>query len=187
VDLMAFTDAKEDRPYLPVLYNATFKAVFGKMHRLDYSGLGWGDEEAEQLAAVIRSGAFSAVEWFYLENNAIGEAGMEALAEAVRQGYLQSCQTIVAEGNRASCEPLQAALEFARSEAAKGRSGPVAEEWKPPTKLTQQPKQGSPANPNNPPGYAGMAGTPAHGSPSYPGMGTPASPNTGAGSKKQLW
>ena len=52
IDSMQFSDAKEDRPLLPVLYRDAFENVLGVQRRCDYSRLGWTDEEAEQLARV---------------------------------------------------------------------------------------------------------------------------------------
>jgi hypothetical protein len=113
IDGMSFADAKEDRPLLPQLYKEAFRYFICNAKRIDYSGLDWGDEEAEQLAVVIRSGALANVEYLYLDSNNIGQTGMKALQQAISQGFLRSCESVVAEGNPSNGDSLMRALKKA--------------------------------------------------------------------------
>ena len=93
-----------------LLDGAFLVAHFADASSLHPSRIGWGDDEAHRFAKVIMSGALANVEYLYLDSNAIGEEGMAALAEAVAEGGLTHCDTIVADNNPASCVEVVRAL-----------------------------------------------------------------------------
>jgi hypothetical protein len=78
-----FTNGKDDRPAVAQLYAKGFAARFGMMEKLDYIGLGWGDGEAEAVAAVLAAGAAPKLRELHLVDNSIGAEGARALAGAL--------------------------------------------------------------------------------------------------------
>ena len=133
-----------DREVVVKLYTNVAERCIYPAKELDYYGMSFGDEEMKVLCEwfpkceevkrlVLQSNAFTATGWdllaevvgregampklktLYLERNRIGEAGMAALASAVRGGALPSCKTIYLGGNPGSAAPVQEALRQRRN------------------------------------------------------------------------
>ena len=68
-----------------------------------------GDETATALATLLEAGAMPKLETLGLDRNQIGEAGMAALASAIRGGALPSCKEIYLFGNPGSAAPVKEA------------------------------------------------------------------------------
>ncbi|CAK0807226.1 unnamed protein product, partial [Prorocentrum cordatum] len=79
-----FTNGKDDRPRVAELYRSAFAQRFEAAEDLLYIGLQWGDEEAQQLAAVLASGAAPRLVRLDLGRNRVGDEGAARLAEALR-------------------------------------------------------------------------------------------------------
>jgi len=110
VSRMSFTNGKDDRPLVIQLYREAFAKECGRVVRLNYGFLGWGDAEAEQLARVMASGALLQLQELNLSKNSIGEAGMQALAKAVASGRVPQLQEMDMDYNPGSADPVEAAL-----------------------------------------------------------------------------
>ena len=111
-----FTSKKGDLPMVIALNTRTILSIFRDMKMVKYVKVGWGDDEAVQLAEVLplctsatelnlnwnkisdrgakalaaafAEGAMPKLEKLYLEYNQIGDEGAVALAEAVGKGAL---------------------------------------------------------------------------------------------------
>jgi hypothetical protein len=81
--LRHFTNGKDNRPAVAMLYAEGFAARFGAVESLEYSELGWGDGEAKAVAAVLAAGAAPKLRELYLACNSIGDEGASALAGAL--------------------------------------------------------------------------------------------------------
>jgi len=114
-----FTNGKDDRPLVAKLYRAAFLAKCGQVKELSYRNLGWGDAEAEQLAKVMKSGAFSQLAKLDVGGNVIGSAGFTAIAEAIFAGALPQLQTLFMQGNPGNTDDVYQAL---RGHASNARS-----------------------------------------------------------------
>ena len=101
---------KDDAVLLTELYEEAFTSYFGQAYKLNFSNLGWGDDECVQLAKVLSSGAAKKVVLIYLSINLIGNRGMKALAAAVTDGGLPMCSTIVLQGNPGDISIVEKAL-----------------------------------------------------------------------------
>ena len=106
----SFTNGKDDKQLVGQLYREAFAEQCGKAETLNYTSLGWGDEEAARLAAALRTGAFAKVEAINLERNQIGDAGMRELAAAVAGGALPVCKVIDLDRNPGDKGPVGQAL-----------------------------------------------------------------------------
>ena len=122
----SFTNGKDDKPLVSRLYEGAFKNQFAKVTKLDYSCLGWGDEEAAQLAGVIASGAAPQLETLALEGNLVSRAGLDTLAAAVcRKRATPRLKTIRVDASiprsssrslRVACKERGIELVYAESE-----------------------------------------------------------------------
>ena len=90
LETKSFTNGKDDKPLVKRLYEAAFEEQFGKATELRYNVLGWGDEEAAQLAEVLASGAAPRLKSLELLSNQIGDEGCKALAAALEEGAAPS-------------------------------------------------------------------------------------------------
>jgi len=99
LDGCALLNPKEDGPLLIEMYTSAFEAFFSTVRKLDYSSLGWGDDEVVHLCEVLSSGMLNRLEFLHLSSNNISKAGMAALAKVVASGALPACMTIAVEGN----------------------------------------------------------------------------------------
>ncbi|CAK0846113.1 unnamed protein product [Prorocentrum cordatum] len=79
-----FTNGKDDLPRVAELYRSAFAQRLEAGEALRYDGLQWGDEEAQQLAAVLASGAAPRLQGLDLRGNRVGDEGAARLAEALR-------------------------------------------------------------------------------------------------------
>eukprot|EP00929_Paragymnodinium_shiwhaense_P015984 TRINITY_DN124095_c0_g1_i1.p1 TRINITY_DN124095_c0_g1~~TRINITY_DN124095_c0_g1_i1.p1 ORF type:complete len:768 (-),score=178.53 TRINITY_DN124095_c0_g1_i1:249-2552(-) len=70
-----------DRELLKDLYTSAFDASMSVVQEMFLEGLGWGDEQAAQLAEVLVAKCHN-VRAIFLAHNAIGDRGAQALAEA---------------------------------------------------------------------------------------------------------
>jgi hypothetical protein len=115
--LKHFTNGKDDRPAVAKLYAEGVAARFGTVRALNNSSLGWGDNEAKALAAVLATGATPKLRQLYLYLIEIGDEGARALARALpsatalKELYLTS-NRIGAEGARALVGALPSALKL---------------------------------------------------------------------------
>eukprot|EP00962_Isochrysis_galbana_P048071 scaffold19931_cov100-Isochrysis_galbana.AAC.1 len=113
-----FTNGKDDRPAVAELYAAGFKARFGEAEELYYATLGWGDDEAKAVAAVLAAGAAPKLRVLSLGCYSMGDEGARALAgalpsaTALKELYLNN-NSIGDEGARAlaGALPRATALE----------------------------------------------------------------------------
>ena len=101
---------KDDAILLTELYEEAFTSYFGQAYKLNFSNLGWGDDECVQLAKVLSTEVAKKVVLIYLSINQIGNRGMKALAAAVAEGGLPVCSTIVLQGNPGDFSIVQKAL-----------------------------------------------------------------------------
>ena len=141
-----FTSKKGDLPMVIALNTRTILSIFRDMKQLEYEGIGWGDDEAVQLAEVLplctsatvlklgnnkisdrgakalaaafAEGAMPKLEELFLTDNQIGDEGAVALAEAVGKGALPKLKELVLYNNKLS----QTAKDACKAVEAK-RSG----------------------------------------------------------------
>ena len=126
-----FTSKKGDLPMVIALNTRTILSIFRDMRMVKYASIGWGDDEAVQLAEVLplctsatelelqsnkisdrgakamaaafAEGAMPKLEHLGLgHNNQIGDEGAVALAEAVGKGALPELKELFAPGNKLS-------------------------------------------------------------------------------------
>ena len=125
-----FTSKKGDLPMVIALNTRTILSIFRDMKVVKYRKVGWGDEEAVQLAEVLplctsatlldlgnnkisdrgakalaaafAEGAMPKLEKLVLNNNQIGDEGAVALAEAVGKGALPKLKELILAGNKLS-------------------------------------------------------------------------------------
>ena len=91
-----FTNGKDDRPRVAVLYRDALKQRFESAEQLIYSDLDWGDDEVGQVAAVLASGAAPRLQILNLGGNHVGDEGATRLAEAFRTpGALPNLQRLL--------------------------------------------------------------------------------------------
>ncbi|CAK0863806.1 unnamed protein product [Prorocentrum cordatum] len=118
-----FTNGKDDRPRVAELYRSAFAQRFEAAEELLYGGLQWGDEEAQQLAAVLASGALPQLQELDLGDNRVGDEGAARLAEALRApGALPQLQELYL-GNNPLGVGGRAALRAAWAEAGRPHDG----------------------------------------------------------------
>ena len=87
---------------------------------LDYSELGWGDDEAKQLAKVLGNGWGMGYKRLFLGQNKMGDEGIRAIAEGLRQGRATSLESIDIRGNPAKADARQAVRNAVDELHAKG-------------------------------------------------------------------
>ena len=125
-----FTSKKGDLPMVIALNTRTILSIFRDMKMVKYVDVGWGDDEAVQLAEVLplctsatklnlaantisdrgakalaaafAEGAMPKLEKLILDSNQIGDEGAKALAEAVGKGALPKLKNIGLYGNKLS-------------------------------------------------------------------------------------
>ena len=125
-----FTSKKGDLPMVIALNTRTILSIFRDMKMVKYMDVGWGDEEAVQLAEVLplctsatelnlqynkisdrgakalaaafAEGAMPELEELHLSHNQIGDEGAKALAEAVGKGALPKLKTLYLSSNKLS-------------------------------------------------------------------------------------
>ena len=114
-------NAKDDFPTLLELYDGAFKFYFGQVYKLNYTNLGWGDNELVQLARVLSSGVAKRLVLIHLAINQIGNVGLKALAEVITNGALPQLSMVVLQGNPGDASIVHKALEARAKERATRR------------------------------------------------------------------
>jgi hypothetical protein len=108
-----FTNGKVDRPLVCQLYRTGFDAQFERAQSLVYGGLGWGDQEAEQLIAVLRIVPCASLRRLVLDDNQLGDRAARHLATLLREKRFERLEHLGLYGNAigdAGMHVLQAAL-----------------------------------------------------------------------------
>ena len=111
--LVAFTNGTLDLERVIRLYASGFERELSSAHTLCYVGVGWGDDEASQLAEALQwappardGGAHAALgaqlRHIHLGQNEIGDRGFRVLAEVLPQ--LRALRSLRLDGNCASDE-----------------------------------------------------------------------------------
>ncbi|CAK0870354.1 unnamed protein product [Prorocentrum cordatum] len=114
-----FTNGKDDRPRVAELYRSAFAQRFEAAEELVYDRLEWGDEAAQQLAAVLASGATPQLRGLSLFGNCVGDEGAARLAEALRApGALPQLRELDLTGNRVGDEGAARLAEALRAPGA---------------------------------------------------------------------
>ena len=131
-----FTSKKGDLPMVIALNTRTILSIFRDMKMVKYVDVGWGDDEAVQLAEVLplctsatelwlnwnkisdrgakalaaafAEGAMPKLETLSLSVNQIGDEGAKALAEAVGKGALPKLKELDLRGNKMAKDALKA-------------------------------------------------------------------------------
>jgi hypothetical protein len=113
LETKSFTSKKADLANVQALYSKAFTKRIEEAVELDFSWLGWGDEEAKVLAKTL---AFTkSLRSLDIKMNMIGDEGFYALAAALRQGAARKLRRISGLSyNRASEAAKQALLSAFR-------------------------------------------------------------------------
>ena len=99
-----------DLPLVRGMYDRAFSARLGEAHQLFYSYLSWGDEEAKQLAAMLKTGVAERLEQLFLSSNRIGCDGLAAIIDALAYGASPNLREIsLHENPQLSDEAITAA------------------------------------------------------------------------------
>jgi hypothetical protein len=89
---------------LQLLDGAFLVAHLADAKELNFSRLGWGDEEARRFAAALEhaheQGALKALETLYLSANMIGDEGVRHLSDALARGAAPALKTLGLSGNQ---------------------------------------------------------------------------------------
>ncbi|CAK0795655.1 unnamed protein product [Prorocentrum cordatum] len=114
-----FTNGKDDRPRVAKLYRSAFAQRLEAAEELVYASLHWGDEEAQQLAAMLASGAAPQLKRLHLSGNEVSDEGAARLAEALRApGALPRLEELSLGGNRVGDEGAARLAEALRAPGA---------------------------------------------------------------------
>ena len=82
------------------LNTRTILSIFRDMRMVKYASIGWGDDEAVQLAEVLPL-CTSATE-LELQSNKISDRGAKALAAAFAEGAMPKLERLYLNGNKLS-------------------------------------------------------------------------------------
>ena len=104
-----FTSKKGDLPMVIALNTRTILSIFRDMKELTYLHVGWGDDEAVQLAEVLPL-CTSATE-LYLGFNKISDRGAKALAAAFAEGAMPKLEKLFLDRNQIGDEGAVALAE----------------------------------------------------------------------------
>ena len=104
-----FTSKKGDLPMVIALNTRTILSIFRDMKELTYNRVGWGDDEAVQLAEVLPL-CTSATE-LVLAGNKISDRGAKALAAAFAEGAMPKLETLDLRNNQIGDEGAVALAE----------------------------------------------------------------------------
>ena len=92
LETKSFTSKKADLANVQALYSKAFTKRIEEAVELDFSGLGWTDEDAKVLAKTL---AFAKLlRSLKISSNSIGDEGFYALAAALRQGAAPKLRNI---------------------------------------------------------------------------------------------
>ena len=104
-----FTSKKGDLPMVIALNTRTILSIFRDMKELTYFDVGWGDDEAVQLAEVLplcTSATLLDLEW-----NKISDRGAKALAAAFAEGAMPKLEGLILQYNQIGDEGAMALAE----------------------------------------------------------------------------
>ena len=104
-----FTSKKGDLPMVIALNTRTILSIFRDMKMVKYASIGWGDDEAVQLAEVLPL-CTSATE-LNLYNNKISDRGAKALAAAFAEGAMPKLEVLRLSYNQIGDEGAVALAE----------------------------------------------------------------------------
>ena len=104
-----FTSKKGDLPMVIALNTRTILSIFRDMKMLAYSEVGWGDDEAVQLAEVLPL-CTSATE-LELQSNKISDRGAKALAAAFAEGAMPKLERLYLKNNQIGAKGAVARAE----------------------------------------------------------------------------
>ena len=105
-----FTSKKGDLPMVIALNTRTILSIFRDMKELEYSLVGWGDDEAVQLAEVLPL-CTSATELNLENNKNISDRGAKALAAAFAEGAMPKLEKLSLFNNQIGDEGAKALAE----------------------------------------------------------------------------
>lgn len=121
----SFTSKKADFETVSKLYASAFEARIGSAEKLGFGNLGWGDAEAVMLARAL----FFARALVHIDlghDCALGDAGIAALADSLRDGAAPKLKSLRALfKSRARCASAKEAFEGARA----GLEVTVSQSW----------------------------------------------------------
>jgi hypothetical protein len=80
----SFTSKKADLQVVSSIYAAGFETRMASAKHFNYTGLQWGDDQISSLAEVLRGGGLALAEELFLNMNRVTDAGIAALASAMR-------------------------------------------------------------------------------------------------------
>ena len=104
-----FTSKKGDLPMVIALNTRTILSIFRDMKMVKYNKVGWGDDEAVQLAEVLPL-CTSATE-LHLHDNKISDRGAKALAAAFAEGAMPKLEKLWLHFNQIGDEGAVALAE----------------------------------------------------------------------------
>ena len=104
-----FTSKKGDLPMVIALNTRTILSIFRDMKMVKYLGVGWGDDEAVQLAEVLP--LCTSVTKLELQRNQISARGAKALAAAFAEGAMPKLEKLYLEGKLNGDEGAEGLLE----------------------------------------------------------------------------
>ena len=104
-----FTSKKGDLPMVIALNTRTILSIFRDMKELKYYEVGWGDDEAVQLVAVLPLCTSATVLALY--DNKISDRGAKALAAAFAEGAMPQLETLILFDNEIGDEGAVALAE----------------------------------------------------------------------------
>jgi len=104
-----FTSKKGDLPMVIALNTRTILSIFRDMKELTYENVGWGDDEAVQLAEVLPLCTSATV--LHLTNNKISDRGAKALAAAFAEGAMPKLERLSLDYNQIGDEGAVALAE----------------------------------------------------------------------------
>ena len=93
-----FTSKKGDLPMVIALNTRTILSIFRDMKKLVYKSVGWGDDEAVQLAEVLP--LCTSATLLNLGNNKISDRGAKALAAAFAEGAMPKLEKLYLNVNK---------------------------------------------------------------------------------------
>ena len=104
-----FTSKKGDLPMVIALNTRTILSIFRDMKKLEYVEVGWGDDEAVQLAEVLPLCTSATV--LSLSLNKISDRGAKALAAAFAEGAMPKLEKLALNFNQIGDEGAVALAE----------------------------------------------------------------------------
>ena len=105
-----FTSKKGDLPMVIALNTRTILSIFRDMKMVKYVNVGWGDDEAVQLAEVLPLCTSATELWLSINKN-ISDRGAKALAAAFAEGAMPKLETLVLLRNQIGDEGAVALAE----------------------------------------------------------------------------